>query len=154
MVYALEQLGIARRSAGESRHLRCKGNKFQDKKGYVYVTPNRNQTKKEHIAVMENFIGRRLEKGEVVHHINNVKSDNRLSNLLLCSNAEHTRIHWEIRKAAGIDIPRQPPKINRVEMMSMYDAGKSVKEIASIMGCGLTIIYRTLQRRKRHATHQ
>lgn len=71
-----------------------------DEKGYqrVYIGANNHpHTNKGYVLVhrlvMESHLGRFLAPSEVVHHINEVKDDNRLENLYLCSQEEHVQIH-------------------------------------------------------------
>jgi hypothetical protein len=66
-----------------------KGGKYIQSSGYVLVYspkhPNANKTLcvQEHRLVMEKYLGRYLTKKEIVHHKNNIRTDNRLSNLKL-----------------------------------------------------------------------
>ena len=71
---------------------------FIDDKGYVRVlVENHPHSHKgyvyAHRLVMEAHEGRYLDPTEVVHHINEVKTDNRLQNLYLCTSEEHVQIH-------------------------------------------------------------
>jgi len=51
----------------------------------------------EHRMIIESDIGRQLQKGEVIHHIDGCKSNNKLENLLLCSTQrEHNEIHTQM----------------------------------------------------------
>lgn len=52
----------------------------------------------EHVLVMEGILGRFLSDEEVVHHINEIKTDNRPDNLMLFPNQrEHRIFHIRLR---------------------------------------------------------
>lgn len=68
--------------------------------GYIlvkdYKHPNRSKKKYvlEHIKVMSNYLNRPIKKGEIVHHINFVRDNNKIKNLYLCKNtSEHMKIN-------------------------------------------------------------
>lgn len=74
------------------------------RKGYVHIyLPEHPTSRKsppdygyitEHRFVMEKFLGRDIKKGEIIHHIDGDKSNNKIENLLLCiDNKEHNRVH-------------------------------------------------------------
>lgn len=68
--------------------------------GYILINspnhPNKNSLGyvREHRLIVEKKIGRYLKKGEVIHHINEIKDDNRIENLMLFPNeSEHMKLH-------------------------------------------------------------
>lgn len=69
------------------------GSRNYDVHGYVRVKviEGKGRWELEHKLVMEESIGRKLQPGEEVHHINGIKDDNRLENLYLCTNSVHHR---------------------------------------------------------------
>lgn len=61
---------------------------FSNKNGYI----------RRARIIIENYIGRYLTKEEVPHHINEIKTDDRIENLYLFpSNSEHMRYHCNVK---------------------------------------------------------
>jgi hypothetical protein len=64
-------------------------------RGYIYIVSTRRTQPfrlAEHRIVLEEALGRRIAHCEEVHHINGVRDDNRLENLLLCVRKEHVAL--------------------------------------------------------------
>lgn len=83
-----------------SNHPMWNGGKRKNDQGYVLVfSPDHADADnkglvREHRLVMENHIGRRLLREEVVHHENENTSDNRIENLILFKDqADHKKYH-------------------------------------------------------------
>jgi len=86
-----------------------------DGRGYVWVRVD-GRWRMEHRLVVEREIGRRLKRGEVVHHVNHRRDDNRVANLMLFgSQSGHTAYHagraakvtWDGR-TARVEKPATP----------------------------------------------
>lgn len=76
------------------RKIRCPEHPTADKYGFVY----------EHVLVAEKKLGRLLKDGEVVHHIDENKSNNDPENLLIfASLSDHTAFHNSKSKLYYID---------------------------------------------------
>ena len=83
------------------KHHCWKGGIFQSAKGYLYIKMrNHPRTNKQgyipySVYVMEKHLGHQLAKNEIVHHINHIKTDNRIKNLMLFKNgSEHAKYHY------------------------------------------------------------
>lgn len=53
----------------------------------------REKTQHQHRVVMEKILGRKLKKGEVVHHKDMNKQNNNPNNLQVMTQSEHARLH-------------------------------------------------------------
>ena len=84
-------------SAGGENHYRWQGGETVDQRGYVQVLvpPERrkgHRYQSQHRVVWEDANGP-IPEGHIVHHKNEVKTDNRLENLECITRKEHSHIH-------------------------------------------------------------
>ena len=82
-------------------HPRWRGGRYIGSQGYVHVWVASRRYVREHRLIMEQMLGRPLAPGEVVHHLNHDRADNRPENLALYSNADHSKHHWDTDGSAG-----------------------------------------------------
>lgn len=104
--------GHWKQPAGSLNH-NWRGGRTRTAAGYICINvpdhpfADANGNVKEHRLVMEQKLGRLLTPAEHVHHLNEIKDDNRPENLAIMSRAEHAAAHGlstearAMRSAAG-----------------------------------------------------
>jgi len=95
-----------------------------------------------HRWIMEQHLGRKLEQGEHVHHINGDPLDNRLENLVVMKSIDHMRLHKQIYPdekvcvTCGATFTANPRKRKRQQCCSSECAQK-VRVEAALKARGL-----------------
>lgn len=95
---AIKRSGVETRLKGDTFHSQHLGNKGIDPMGYVTVNVGKNTKQREHRIIAERALGRPFRRLEVVHHINEDRSDNRPENLLICTHKYHLALHARMRR--------------------------------------------------------
>ncbi len=87
---------ISESSKGEN-NWNWKGDSYVNKQGYVVIETDEKEREVEYRYVMEKELGRKLDSDEIVHHIDENRLNNGISNLQIMSNTEHLKLHRELR---------------------------------------------------------
>lgn len=82
----------AKHAVGENAS-RWNGGIYHTSEGYLFLRQDDGSYKAEHRIVMEKELGRELTSDEIVHHIDENKTNNSIDNLIVLTRAEHAKIH-------------------------------------------------------------
>lgn len=95
----------------------------------------------EHRVVMEQHLGRKLRRGEIIHHINGDPKDNKIKNLQLTTSVGHKKYHPtpHYRKFTN-------DQVNWVRTLAIT-TDHTFKRIGIITGVGATTICNIVRER-------
>lgn len=84
--------------------------------------------KLEHHFVLEDYIGRKLKKEERIHHIDGIKTNNDINNLVIFpDNKSHTHFHKQI-KQHGYTQPRR----TQIRILKEYLRNERINNIKNL----------------------
>jgi hypothetical protein len=128
------------------------GHERLTKKGYVVVKTESGFVRK-HVLVMERHIGRKLLPGEIVHHKDENKLNNDISNLEIMLHGEHTVMHHTGARrsdATRRNISRSKSVIGEEDAEKIRERvfnGETQKSLAKAYGVGEMVISRIVRKK-------
>ena len=93
VIPALRKAGVTIRSISDAVHIAKTGKTHKLTGGYIGICQEKNMRMPYHRYLMEQYLCRKLTSDEVVHHIDENKKNNTISNLVVMSRSEHVRLH-------------------------------------------------------------
>lgn len=110
-----------------------KGGKYISNDGYLMIKVKpRIECKskwevyrKEHIVKMEKKIGRKIIKGEIVHHLDHNKLNNKINNLFLTNQTAHRAAHHSLEQIGSELYKQKLIKFNR--KTGLYEMAKELQ---------------------------
>lgn len=133
---SVSQANHERRGA---KHASWKGGRYIDAQGYVLVNVRSGHNngksgwdsyRKEHYLVMEEHLGRKLRSGEVIHHIDGDKTNNRPNNLWLAQDqSKHRTAHVSLQGISFLLVQRGLAKFNRET--GLYEPTRTLRKMFS-----------------------
>src|SRR5690625_2869705 len=126
------------------------GKKLIDANGYVRVQTH-DGWMYEHRLVWEKHHNKKIPKGFAIHHLNEVKTDNRIENLQMLDKRSHDSVSfyslWDKRRE-GLVPPRKVPHQKNFEkdiLIELLNEHKSLRKTARILGVGRGCLNRNLR---------
>lgn len=111
-------------------HTGKEGEKVVNKGGYVDVSVN-GRWVSEHRRIAENAIGKPLPAYVQVHHVNEIKTDNRPENLVICgSGSYHRLLHLRMDALANSG----NPNYRKCSFCKQWDDPKNMEHTRNLTG--------------------
>lgn len=74
------------------------GTTSKEVRGYMWIRVKVGKWRREHCVIAESVLGRKLKKGECVHHVDGNGLNNSNSNLMICTTGYHSWLHNEMKR--------------------------------------------------------
>ena len=122
-------------------HPNWKGGRYITDYGYVMIRPIPGRRVYEHRWVIEQHLGRPLERWEIIHHKNGNRSDNRIENLEILTQSEHAKLHAPPHFAHQKLIAKIPCPICGNPFKPIIQ-GKQKRQLTCSSTCGHILMHR------------